>query len=76
MTKSKIRAEALKLGFDTVSTKDSKAEMIAQFTLATENFISDLQDSGEFVSASETDSEGEADETESGDDVRDGGYFN
>jgi len=76
MTKSKIRAEALKLGFDTVSTKDSKAEMITQFTLATDNFISDLQDSGEFVSASETDSEGEANETESGDDVRDGGYFN
>ena len=50
--------------------------MIAQFGLATEEFISDLQDSGEFVSASETDSEGEADETESGDDVRDGGYFN
>ena len=76
MTKSKIRAEALKLGFDTVSTKDSKAEMIAQFTLATENFISDLQDSGEFVSASETDSEGESNETDSDDDVRDGGYFN
>ncbi len=53
MTKSKIRAEALKLGFDTVSTKDSKTEMITQFTLATEQFINDLQDSGEFVSANE-----------------------
>ena len=75
MTKSKIRAEALRLGFNTVSTKDSKAEMIAQFSLATEEFISDLQDSGEFISASES-GEGEGNETDSGDDVRDGGYFN
>ena len=73
MTKSKIRAEALKLGFDTVSTKDSKTEMITQFTLATEQFINDLQDSGEFVSANE---EGEDNETEDTTDVRDGGYFN
>ena len=49
--------------------------MIAQFSLATEEFISDLQVSGEFISASES-GEGEGNETDSGDDVRDGGYFN
>lgn len=68
MTKSKIRQEALALGFDGVSTKDPKATMIQNFVEATENFISDLQDSGEFVSATE-DSESETDND------RDGGYF-
>ena len=68
MTKSKIRQEALNLGFDGVSTKDPKATMIQNFVEATEKFISDLQDSGEFVSATE-ESEDEANND------RDGGYF-
>mgnify|MGYP003117530623 FL=1 len=68
MTKSKIRQEALNLGFDGVSTKDPKATMIQNFVEATEKFISDLQDSGEFVSATE-----ESDDEANND--RDGGYF-
>mgnify|MGYP001444479317 CR=1 FL=1 len=70
MTKSKIQAEALTLGFSGVTTKDSKSKMIDNFVTATEKFISDLQDSGEFVSLQE---DGEEDENPSDD--RDGGYF-
>ena len=70
MTKSKIQAEALTLGFTGVTTKDSKSKMIDNFVTATEKFISDLQDSGEFVSLQE---DGEEDENPSDD--RDGGYF-
>jgi hypothetical protein len=70
MTKSKIQAEAHTLGFTGVTTKDSKSKMIDNFVTATEKFISDLQDSGEFVSLQE---DGEEDENPSDD--RDGGYF-
>jgi hypothetical protein len=70
MTKSKIQAEAHTLGFTGVTTKDSKSAMIENFVTATEKFISDLQDSGEFVSLQE---DGEEDENPSDD--RDGGYF-
>ena len=69
MTKSKIQSEALALGFDNVTTKSSKTKMIADFVEATESFIADLQDSGEFVSARDED------ETEDSSDDRDGGYF-
>ena len=70
MTKSKIQREAKTLGFTTVSTKDSKTKMIENFVSSTEAFINDLQDSGEFVSATDT-----GDEDESSSDDRDGGYF-
>ena len=70
MTKSKIQSEALTLGFTGVTTKDSKSKMIENFVTATEKFISDLQDSGEFVSLQE---DGEEDENPSDD--RAGGYF-
>ena len=69
MTKSKIQSEAIALGFDNVTTKSSKTKMIADFVEATESFIADLQDSGEFVSARDED------ETEDSSDDRDGGYF-
>jgi len=74
MTKSKIKAEASKLGFTGVSTKDTKSDMINNFQAATQEFITGLQDSGEFVSATDSDSE-EDNETEDKKDVRDGGYF-
>ena len=44
--------------------------MIENFVSSTEAFINDLQDSGEFVSATDT-----GDEDESSSDDRDGGYF-
>lgn len=69
LTKKQIKAEADKLGF-TANVKHSKPKMIESFTTQTENFISELQESGDFVSASDTD-EGEEDE----DTVRDGGFF-
>ncbi|MBF84005.1 MAG: hypothetical protein CL489_05955 [Acidobacteria bacterium] len=67
LTKAKIRDEADKLGFD-VNTNQTKALMIDSFEEQTNQFIADLQDSGEFVSATET---GDDDD----DDRRDGGYF-
>ncbi len=70
MTKSKIKREAESLGFQGITTRDPKATMIENFLAATQGFINDLQDSGEFVSA--TDSE-EGNEDSSND--RDGGYF-
>ena len=70
MTKSKIQREAQALGFTTVSTKDSKTKMIENFVSSTESFINDLQDSGEFVSATDS-----GDTDEGGSDDRDGGYF-
>ena len=75
MTKSKIKAEASKLGFNGVTTKDTKSDMIKNFQAETENFIQGLQDSGEFVSASDSDSEDNNDAPEDKKDVRDGGYF-
>ena len=71
MTKSKIQQEALSLGFTNVSTKSSKSKMIENFIESTEQFIADLQDSGEFVSARDEDDD---EATDSSDD-RDGGYF-
>ena len=71
MTKSKIRQEvSLGLGFEGVTTKDPKATMIENFVQNTEKFISDLKDSGEFVSADEE----ESDDGETEND-RDNGYF-
>ena len=70
MTKSKIRQEALGLGFEGITTKDPKATMIENFVQATEKFISELKDSGEFVSAEEEESDGGETEND-----RDGGYF-
>lgn len=70
MTKSRIQREAQTLGFTTVSTKDSKTKMIENFVSSTESFINDLQDSGEFVSATDS-----GDTDEGGSDDRDGGYF-
>jgi len=67
LTKAKIRDEADKLGFN-VNTNQTKALMIDNFEEQTNQFIADLQDSGEFVSATET---GDDDD----DDRRDGGYF-
>lgn len=69
LTKKQIKAEADKLGFS-ANVKHSKPKMIESFTTQTENFISELQESGDFVSASDTD-EGDKDE----DTVRDGGFF-
>jgi len=71
MTKSKIQQEALSLGFTNVTTKSSKSKMIENFIESTEQFIADLQDSGEFVSARDEDDD---EATDSSDD-RDGGYF-
>ena len=71
MTKSKIQQEARALGFDNVTTKSSKTKMIEDFMSSTEQFIADLQDSGEFVSARDEDDD---EATDSSDD-RDGGYF-
>ena len=72
MTKSKIKAEALKLGFDSVNTKQTKSEMITGFLTSVEEMISDLQASGEFVSATEEENDTP---TTTGSDARDGGYF-
>lgn len=68
MTKKQIESAGKELGFK-LSTTDTKDEMIQSFLEQTQEFIQDLQDSGEFVSASD---EGEDDKN---DDVRDGGYF-
>ena len=70
LTKKQIKAEADKLGFS-ANVKHSKPKMIESFTSQTEKFISELQDSGDFVSASDTEDEGAKDE----DTVRDGGFF-
>ena len=70
LTKKQIKAEADKLGFS-ANVKHSKPKMIESFTSQTEKFISELQDSGDFVSASDTEDEGDKDE----DTVRDGGFF-
>ena len=71
LTKKQIKAEADKLGFS-ANVKHSKPKMIESFTTQTENFISELQESGDFVSASDTNKdEGGEDE----DTVRDGGFF-
>lgn len=68
MTKKQIQSAGKELGFK-LSTTDTKDVMIQSFLEQTQEFIQDLQDSGEFVSASD---EGDDDKN---DDVRDGGYF-
>lgn len=67
MTKKKIEEISKGIGFS-VSTKDTKEEMIQSFQKQTNKLIEDLQDSGEFISSSD---EGENEN----DDIRDGGYF-
>lgn len=69
MTKANIKSEADKLGFD-VPTSLTKTAMIETFKTQTDEFIQSLQDSGEFVSASDS-----SDDDESKDDIKDGGYF-
>jgi hypothetical protein len=68
MTKKQIQSAGKELGFK-LSTTDTKDVMIQSFLEQTQEFIQDLQDSGEFVSASDED------EDDKNDDVRDGGYF-
>ena len=69
MTKKAIAEQANVLDFD-VPTTLTKPKMIESFLQQTEDFISGLQESGEFVSA--TSSEDEDDDT---DNNQDGGYF-
>jgi hypothetical protein len=69
MTKSGILKEADKLGFELTGTKN---QMIEQFSEQTEAFIAQLQEDGEFLSASDTDEGVEDDGDENN---RDGGYF-
>jgi hypothetical protein len=68
MTKKQIQSAGKELGFK-LSTTDTKDVMIQSFLEQTQEFIQDLQDSGEFVSASDED------EDDKNEDVRDGGYF-
>jgi hypothetical protein len=71
MTKNEIQNIAQTLGFTSVVSTLTKDKMVETFLSETEEFIQSLQDSGEFVSATDTDTE----ETKDGDDIRDGGYF-
>lgn len=73
LTKAKIKQEADRLDFD-VNATQSKAKMIDEFVLRTEEFIQSLTEDEEsgFISATETDEDGE---TNGDDDHRDGGYF-
>jgi hypothetical protein len=68
MTKAKIKEVAEGLNFE-VSTTDTKDAMIESIATQTESLIESLQETDEFVSATET-VKGEDD-----DDRRDGGYF-
>ena len=68
MTKSKIKEVAEGLNFE-VSTTETKDAMIESIATQTESLIESLQETDEFVSATET-VKGEDD-----DDRRDGGYF-
>jgi hypothetical protein len=68
MTKSKIKEVAEGLNFE-VSTTDTKDAMIESIATQTESLIESLQETDEFVSATET-VKGEDD-----DNRRDGGYF-
>ena len=66
MTKAQINQVAVGLEFD-VPTSLTKNKMIESFLVQTEEFIKSLQDSGEFVSAS--------DSSDDKNNIRDGGYF-
>ena len=70
MTKSEIKSLADTLEFSNVSTTDTKTAMIVSFLDDAQAFIKDLQESGEFVSATE-----EGDEDGDTVDRKDGGYF-
>ena len=59
-------------GFDKVNDKNTKAVMVEVFVSETNEYIKNLQDTGEFVSAETTDS---SESTSSEDDRQDGGYF-
>ena len=58
MSKKQIKDEADKLGFE-VSAGDSKSKMINSFEEQTQQFIQELQDAGEFVSATDMSEEDE-----------------
>ena len=68
MTKAKINEIAVVLDFDVYSL--TKNKMIESFLTQTDEFIQSLQDSGEFVSATDSDEDGD-DKTN----IKDGGYF-
>ena len=73
ISKAEVQAEGDKLGFE---LSGSKEEMVDQFEEQTEAFIASLQEDGDFISASETDTTRSDEEKKDGDDdVRDGGYF-
>ena len=69
MTKAKINEIAVGLDFD-VPISLTKNKMIESFLTQTDEFIQSLQDSGEFVSATDSDEDGD-DKTN----IKDGGYF-
>ena len=58
MTKAKINEIAVGLDFD-VPTSLTKNKMIESFLTQTDEFIQSLQDSGEFVSATDSDEDGD-----------------
>ena len=70
MTKSEIKTLADTLEFGNVSMSDTKTAMIVNFLDDAQAFIKELQDAGEFVSATE-----EGDEDGDTTDRQDGGYF-
>jgi hypothetical protein len=72
MTKKEIESQAAILGFETVSTSSTKEVMIENFLSETEAYIKQLQDDGEFVSATE---QNEDEDSSSNPDIRDGGFF-
>ena len=72
MTNATIFGEAQSLGFDSVVMTMTKTQMVEAFTKETEDFIANLQESGDFISAETTkDSENDEDTI----DRQDGGYF-
>jgi hypothetical protein len=68
MTKSSIHEQANVLDFD-VPKSLTKVKMIKSFLQQTEEFVSKLQESGEFVSATSSDANDDTDNNQ------DGGYF-
>jgi len=68
MTKSQINDIAEQVGFN-VKMADTKAVMISSFVKQTEEYITNLQESGEFISATTDDEDGDTDNQ------KDGGYF-
>ena len=68
MTKSQINDVAEQVGFN-IKMADTKAVMISSFVKQTEEYIANLQESGEFISATTDDEDGDTDNQ------KDGGYF-